>query len=119
MLYVIAQLIGLYPILFLALLLGLILGIIFLLRYLFGVYYKDLWHRASHLWQWIRSLPVTQHLLEKYPALRAFFGRRLSPSGYLGIHLTIGALLALLAGAGWLAVVISGIEVVRRLPNVY
>lgn len=96
---VLARFIGLHAVEFLVLLLAFILILIFLLWRLFEAHYKQLWRMASNLWRWIRSLPLARHLRQKYPVLWSFLGRRLSPGGYLGIHLTIGIVLAVLAVA--------------------
>lgn len=47
-----------------------------------------------------RRLPRLSDLGERYPRQIAFLKARLSPEGYLGLHLTIGALI--LIGATWL-----------------
>ena len=47
-----------------------------------------------------RRIPRFVDLRERYPKQIAFLKARLSPEGYLGLHLTIGALI--LIGATWL-----------------
>ena len=52
-----------------------------------------------------RHIPRFIDLQERYPKQIAFLKARLSPEGYLGLHLTVGALM--LIGATWLFIKIA------------
>lgn len=62
--------------------------------------------RAGERWAPLAEAPLMIWLRRRFPRLFAFLGRRLSPEGYLGLHLTLG--LALLLAALWLFVSLAG-----------
>jgi membrane-associated phospholipid phosphatase len=64
------------------------------------------WRRLNRdtLWIWaekrrqeVAGWELLQQLRTRWPRAWAFIGRRLSPAGYLGLHLTIGLVLSLVA----------------------
>ncbi len=57
---------------------------------------QQLWEAASAAWE-KRVRPRAVRLAEAYPRFWKFAGERLSPGSYLGLHLTIGILVSLLA----------------------
>lgn len=97
MIYTIADLIGQHGLELLINLVLIVIGLILLLWELFERYYKDLWRLGSDIWDRISSLSVIKHWREQHPRSWTFLGRRLSPHGYLGLHLTLGLLLTVLA----------------------
>lgn len=50
---------------------------------------------AASFWGAIRALPPAAALARRFPAVRRFIGARLTPGGYLGLHLTVGMLASL------------------------
>ncbi len=80
----------------LVLFLGLLLAL-FGLWHLFEGVYPGLWAMASRLWERVAQVSFIRHLRRRYPALWTFLGNRLSPDGYLGLHLTVGLILTLVA----------------------
>lgn len=79
-----------------ALLIALVVGLALGVRWVNGRR-DDLWDWANKQWQRVVSLPMLRTLQKWYPAAWSFASRRLSPGGYLGLHLTVGMLLSLLA----------------------
>lgn len=62
--------------------------------------------RAGERWAPLAEAPLVSWLRRRFPRLLRFLGHRLSPEGYLGLHLTLG--LALLLAALWLFVALAG-----------
>src|SRR5512145_1841623 len=92
-----AQFIGTHAIeLLLVLLIVVLLAIVLLWRW-YEAYEQKLWDMFSALWGAIASLSFVQKLRQRYPRAWSFLGARLSPSHYLGLHLTLGLLLSLAA----------------------
>lgn len=56
----------------------------------FRLFFRIAWSYVSSLAEAIRDNEFTQEFQERYPRFFKFLQRRLSPSGYLGLHLTIG-----------------------------
>lgn len=48
------------------------------------------WRRAERMWQRIYASTPARWFAQRFPGAWSFVGRRLSPQGYLGLHLTIG-----------------------------
>jgi undecaprenyl-diphosphatase len=92
-----AQFIGMHAIELLLILLIVVLLAIILLRRWFEAYNHKLWKGVSVLWRTIASLSFVQRLRQRYPRAWSFGEARLSPTNYLGLHLTIGLLLSLAA----------------------
>jgi len=46
--------------------------------------------------------------------MAAFLRARITPEGYLGLHLTIGVLGAMVDGLAWLAFCLTAVNTVRR-----
>jgi membrane-associated phospholipid phosphatase len=92
-----AQFIGTHAIeLLLVLLIVVLLAIALLWRW-YGAYEQKLWDMFSALWAAIASLSFVQKVRQRYPRAWSFLGAHLSPTNYLGLHLTIGLLLSLAA----------------------
>jgi undecaprenyl-diphosphatase len=70
---------------------------ILLLWRLFEAYHQRWTAAATRLWRWFTSSTLVQDVRQRYPHLWRFLGRRLAPGNYLGLHLTLGLLLSLLA----------------------
>ncbi len=70
---------------------------IFGLGRVFEAFYQKLWRSANSFWGWLSSLPPVRYVSDRYPSIWKFMGRRLSPGGYLGLHLTIGIVLTVVA----------------------
>lgn len=97
MVQLLAQQIGDYAIpIFLVLLIAVLLAILLLWR-LFEVYQQRLWNAAARLWHHLTSSRSVQRLRQRYPRFWSFLGERFAPDNYLGLHLTLGLLLSLLA----------------------
>lgn len=90
-----AEFIGAHALAFTAALLVIVLAGIALLWRLFEAYYLRLWEITSGLWQRVILLPPLPKLRQRYPGVWSFLGNRLSPTGYLGLHLTLGLILCL------------------------
>lgn len=93
----VAQQIGAYAISIFLTLLMVVLLTILVLWHLFEAYQQGWWAMVAHFWQRLTSFPLVQGLRQRYPHLWSFFGQRLAPDNYLGLHLTLGLLLSLLA----------------------
>lgn len=61
---------------------------------------EAVWRAFEQRWQRVARSRPARRLAERYPGVLRFLARRLSPGGYLGLHLTIGMLVSL--GALWL-----------------
>jgi len=85
-----AALIGAYAPAVLIGLLAVLLGIAILLWRWLERYGQTLWEGIGLLWRAAVALPPIIRLRRRFPRLWSFLGRRLSPQGYLGLHLTIG-----------------------------
>lgn len=97
MVQVLAQQIGDYAIpIFLILLITVLLAIL-LLWHLFEIYQQRLWNVVALLWHHFTSSRPMQKLWQRYPRFWSFLGQRFAPDNYLGLHLTLGLLLSLLA----------------------
>ncbi|WP_168058315.1 phosphatase PAP2 family protein [Candidatus Manganitrophus noduliformans] len=92
-----AELIGAYAVAVLVCILALFLGTAILLWHWIERYGQTLWEWIGLLWRATLDLPPLIRLRRRFPRLWAFLGRRLSPEGYLGLHLTIGLALILAA----------------------
>jgi len=89
--------IGVYALELLSVLLVVILGLILLLWRLFEMYYSKLWQWGKQLWRSFRNLTLVQKLARRSPWLWAFLRQRLSPQGYLGLHLTVGLIIGFIS----------------------
>ncbi len=56
-----------------------------------------LWKLLSDFWRWLVKLPPFHWLRQHVPWLWQFLGHRLSPQGYLGLHLTLGLIWIMLS----------------------
>ncbi|HXV43197.1 MAG TPA: phosphatase PAP2 family protein [Anaerolineae bacterium] len=92
-----AQFIGMHAIELLLILLVVVLLTIVLLWRWFEAYHRKLWKMVSASWRIMASLSFVQRLQRQYPRAWSFGGARLSPTNYLGLHLTLGLLLSLAA----------------------
>lgn len=92
-----AELIGAYAVAVLVCILALFLGTAILLWHWIERYGQTLWEWIGLLWRTTLHLPPLLRLRRRFPRFWAFLGRRLSPEGYLGLHLTIGLALILTA----------------------
>lgn len=97
MVQLLAQRIGDYALpIFLMLLIAVLLGILILWR-LFEAYHQKWWEGAARLWRRFTASAWVQGLGQRYPRGWTFLSQRLVPDNYLGLHLTLGLLLSLLA----------------------
>lgn len=92
-----AELIGAYAVAVLVCILALFLGTVILLWHWIERYGQTLWEWIGLLWHATFDLPPLLRFRRRFPRFWAFLGRRLSPEGYLGLHLTIGLALILTA----------------------
>ncbi len=85
----------------LALLLVIFLTTLGVISALWRLFELELWsHRA--VWrQRAFGLPFVQSIRQRYPRVWRFFGARLAPDSYLGLHLTLGLLITLAAMVGF------------------
>lgn len=97
MVQLLAQQIGDYAIPLLLILLIAILLTILILWHLFETYHQVWWAAAARLWQRFIASTLVEAGRQRYPHLWSFISRRLVPNHYLGLHLTLGLLLSLLA----------------------
>ena len=77
---------------------------IVLLWWVFEAYQRRLWEAVSALWQRITLLSMVAGLRQRYPRTWSFLGARLSPTHYMGLHLSLGLLVVLVALDGQRAV---------------
>jgi undecaprenyl-diphosphatase len=89
--------IGVYALELLFVLLIVVLGLIILLWRLFERHYSKLWQWGKRLWGSFKSLSLVQKLAQRSPWLWSFLRQRLSPQGYLGIHLTLGLIIGFIS----------------------
>lgn len=61
---------------------------------------ETIWRTVEGWWQRVAGSPAVRRLAKRYPGVLRFVVRRLTPDGYLGLHLSIGMLVSL--GALWL-----------------
>ncbi len=88
---------------------GLFLFFLLLLAVLFGWAYRKLVRGQERIRAWFSArlsawAAAGRDLAGRRPALYGFFAERLSPRGYLGLHLTLGLLLSALLAAAFVAV---------------
>jgi undecaprenyl-diphosphatase len=78
-----------------------LLTVLLLALGLFGRWFvahrATLWRWADVAWQRMRTSTLVQWLAQRFPRWWRFVGQRLSPESYLGLHLTVGIVLSLLA----------------------
>lgn len=91
----IAEFIGTNAIALLALWLAALLGAIAGGWHLLDRHRHVLWRRAEALWVPLADWPALVWLRQRFPRLWRFIGRRLSPQGYLGLHVTLGIIVLL------------------------
>jgi hypothetical protein len=77
--------------------LAVFLGVAILLWRWIERYSQTLWERIGLLRRAAIDLPPVVRLRRRFPWFWKSLGRRLSPEGYLGLHLTIGLVLILTA----------------------
>jgi len=105
-----AQSIGAYDIEFIfAVVIWLVAAIILLWR-LFERHYPKIWKLIKNIWQFLKTIPLIQRLEQRYPQVWRFLHRRLSPEGYLGLHLTLGLLLIFITVAAFNNITIAVLE---------
>jgi undecaprenyl-diphosphatase len=97
MIHGLAQFIGIYILELFFMLVIVVLLVIVLGWRLFEAYYRRLWEFGSIFWHYVASLPFVEWLQQHHPRVWSFLGGRLSPDNYLGLHLTLGLLLSLVA----------------------
>jgi undecaprenyl-diphosphatase len=80
---------------------GVFILLLFLVTIGFGYLYRAAAGKKAEIQAWFRqtsgavaALPYVQHFRDRHPGLAAFFRDRLSPTGFLGIHLTAGLVLS-------------------------
>lgn len=92
-----SELIGAYALPILLAILVLVLGAIYLIWRLVDTYSSAWWRAVSAAWQYVADSWPIRWLRQRFPWLWTFLNRRLSPEGYLGLHVTIGLALIGLA----------------------
>ena len=85
----------------LALLLLLFLITLGVISALWRTFELELWSHEAIWRQRAFELPFVQLIRQRYPRVWRFFGARLAPDSYLGLHLTLGLLITLAAMVGF------------------
>jgi membrane protein DedA with SNARE-associated domain/membrane-associated phospholipid phosphatase len=82
---------------------GLFILFLFLVMAGFGVLYRKAAGKKAEIYGWFRKLraamastPCVRDFRARHPGITAFIRKRLSPTGYLGLHLTAGFVLSVL-----------------------
>ena len=93
----IAALIGQYALTFITLVTFLVLVGLVVVWQLFNRYHSRLWQVGYSMWERFAASAIARTLWQTSPRFWRFLSQRLSPDGYLGLHLTIGFIISFIA----------------------